>query len=88
MSASQSHENSLATTALENPNAPSDSGAPTLPDGWLAVESMDIDAAMPGWGLPPLPSGGAFFLSLLSFIPVTSSLNSLNFSYYSIYVDG
>lgn len=31
---------------------------------------------------------GLSLLSLLSFNPVTSSLNSLNFSYYSIYVDG
>lgn len=30
------------------------------------------------------PYGGAFFFSLRNLMPVTSSLNSLNFSYSSI----
>ena len=57
MSASDSHENSLATTASPNlnPDAP---GANELPDGWLAVESMDIDAQ----GIARRPDGKVVFI--------------------------
>jgi 23S rRNA (uracil1939-C5)-methyltransferase len=57
MSASDSHENSLATTASPNlnPDAPS---ASELPEGWLAVESMDIDAQ----GIARRPDGKVVFI--------------------------
>ena len=55
MSASDPHENSLATTA-HPPLAESD--PPTLPDGWLAVESMDIDAQ----GIARRPDGKVVFI--------------------------
>jgi 23S rRNA (uracil1939-C5)-methyltransferase len=55
MSASDSHENSLATTASPAPN-PSDRSE--LPDGWLAVESMDIDAQ----GIARRPDGKVVFI--------------------------
>ena len=72
MSASQSHENSLATTALDNPNATSESGAPTLPDGWLAVESMDIDAQ----GIAHRPDGKVVFIEgALPFEVVSTSVH-------------
>ncbi len=55
MSASDPHENSLATTASPVPNS-SDRGE--LPDGWLAVESMDIDAQ----GIARRPDGKVVFI--------------------------
>ncbi|MDM7949628.1 23S rRNA (uracil(1939)-C(5))-methyltransferase RlmD [Hydrogenophaga sp.] len=55
MSASESHENSLATTASPNPDAPS---ANELPEGWLAIESMDIDAQ----GVARRPDGKVVFI--------------------------
>jgi 23S rRNA (uracil1939-C5)-methyltransferase len=55
MSASESHENSLATTASPHPDAPS---ADALPEGWLAVESMDIDAQ----GVARRPDGKVVFI--------------------------
>jgi 23S rRNA (uracil1939-C5)-methyltransferase len=55
MSASDSHENSLATTASPAPN-PSDRSE--LPEGWLAVESMDIDAQ----GIARRPDGKVVFI--------------------------
>lgn len=57
MSASSSHENSLATTASETQNSPS-SDSPPLPEGWLAVESMDIDAQ----GIAHRPDGKVVFI--------------------------
>ena len=55
MSAQDPHENSLATTA-HPPLVESDS--PALPDGWLAVESMDIDAQ----GIARRPDGKVVFI--------------------------
>jgi 23S rRNA (uracil1939-C5)-methyltransferase len=55
MSASDSHENSLATTASPHPDAPR---ANELPEGWLAVESMDIDAQ----GIARRPDGKVVFI--------------------------
>ncbi len=57
MSASSSHENSLATTASETQHSPS-SDSPPLPEGWLAVESMDIDAQ----GIAHRPDGKVVFI--------------------------
>ena len=55
MSASKTHENSLATTAVD----PSPSmERPELPEGWLAVESMDIDAQ----GIAHRPDGKVVFI--------------------------
>ena len=55
MSASDSHENSLATTA-HFPQAESETAA--LPEGWLVVESMDIDAQ----GIARRPDGKVVFI--------------------------
>jgi 23S rRNA (uracil1939-C5)-methyltransferase len=53
--AAQLHENSLQTTASDNPQA-----TPTqaLPNGWLAVDSMDIDAQ----GIARRPDGKVVFI--------------------------
>lgn len=56
MSESHLHENSLLTTASER--APADPLAPQLPDGWLAVESLDIDAQ----GIARRPDGKVVFI--------------------------
>src|SRR5690606_32733249 len=55
MSASKSHENSLATTAVD-PSTSID--RPELPEGWLAIESMDIDAQ----GIAHRPDGKVVFV--------------------------
>jgi 23S rRNA (uracil1939-C5)-methyltransferase len=56
MSESTLHENSLLTTASETPLA--DPSTPALPDGWLAVESLDIDAQ----GIARRPDGKVVFI--------------------------
>jgi 23S rRNA (uracil1939-C5)-methyltransferase len=56
MSESTLHENSLLTTASEP--ALADPDAPVLPDGWLAVESLDIDAQ----GIARRPDGKVVFI--------------------------
>ncbi|MDO9434494.1 23S rRNA (uracil(1939)-C(5))-methyltransferase RlmD [Hydrogenophaga sp.] len=56
MTASTAHENSLLTTASNS--APDTTSAPTLPDGWLAVESLDIDAQ----GIARRPDGKVVFI--------------------------
>jgi 23S rRNA (uracil1939-C5)-methyltransferase len=69
MSASTTHENSLATTASENPT---DALKPVLPDGWLAVESMDIDAQ----GIAHRPDGKVVFIEgALPFELVSTSVH-------------
>jgi 23S rRNA (uracil1939-C5)-methyltransferase len=51
------HENSLLTTAsCEQPQA--DPATPVLPEGWLAVESLDIDAQ----GIARRPDGKVVFI--------------------------
>jgi 23S rRNA (uracil1939-C5)-methyltransferase len=51
------HENSLLTTAIcDQPQA--DPSAPVLPEGWLAVESLDIDAQ----GIAHRPDGKVVFI--------------------------
>jgi 23S rRNA (uracil1939-C5)-methyltransferase len=55
MSASDSHENSLATTAH---SSQAESEPAALPEGWLAVESMDIDAQ----GIARRPDGKVVFI--------------------------
>ena len=54
-SSSTAHENSLATTASEQPHADSEA---VMPEGWLAVESMDIDAQ----GIAHRPDGKVVFI--------------------------
>ncbi|WP_137922461.1 23S rRNA (uracil(1939)-C(5))-methyltransferase RlmD [Hydrogenophaga sp. 2FB] len=55
MTASTAHENSLLTTA----SAPApETTAPALPEGWLAVESLDIDAQ----GIAHKPDGKVVFI--------------------------
>jgi 23S rRNA (uracil1939-C5)-methyltransferase len=69
MSSSISHENSLATTASEQPDTAIES---TLPDGWLAVESMDIDAQ----GIAHRPDGKVVFIEgALPFEVVSTSVH-------------
>lgn len=53
--ASQLHENSLQTTASDNPQA---TPAQALPNGWLAVDSLDIDAQ----GIARRPDGKVVFI--------------------------
>ncbi|MDO9201152.1 MAG: TRAM domain-containing protein, partial [Hydrogenophaga sp.] len=55
MTASTLHENSLLTTASDNPQA---TPAEELPQGWLAVESLDIDAQ----GIARRPDGKVVFI--------------------------
>ena len=55
MTSPQAHDNSLLTTARDDaPHAPSTA----LPDGWLAVESLDIDAQ----GIARRPDGKVVFV--------------------------
>jgi 23S rRNA (uracil1939-C5)-methyltransferase len=69
MSASDTHENSLATTAHF---AHVESDPSTLPDGWLAVESMDIDAQ----GIARRPDGKVVFIEgALPFEVVSTSVH-------------
>jgi 23S rRNA (uracil1939-C5)-methyltransferase len=69
MSASDPHENSLATTA-HSPQAQSSTAA--LPEGWLAVESMDIDAQ----GIARRPDGKVVFIEgALPFEVVSTSVH-------------
>ncbi|QCB45838.1 23S rRNA (uracil(1939)-C(5))-methyltransferase RlmD [Hydrogenophaga sp. PAMC20947] len=71
MSASKTHENSLATTANDTPNPYADA-TPALPDGWLAVESMDIDAQ----GIAHRPDGKVVFIEgALPFEVVSTSVH-------------
>lgn len=71
MSASKTHENSLATTASDTPNPYADA-TPALPDGWLAVESMDIDAQ----GIAHRPDGKVVFIEgALPFEVVSTSVH-------------
>ena len=69
MSASDSHENSLATTAhCPHPEPP----AAVFPEGWLAVESMDIDAQ----GIARRPDGKVVFIEgALPFEVVSTSVH-------------
>ncbi len=71
MSASNTHENSLATTALDH-SIPATDSTPALPDGWLAVESMDIDAQ----GIAHRPDGKVVFIEgALPFEVVSTSVH-------------
>ena len=55
MTAPLAHENSLLTTARDDAPAASEA---TLPEGWLAVESLDIDAQ----GIARRPDGKVVFI--------------------------
>ena len=55
MTASTLHENSLLTTASATAH---DAPESPLPDGWLAVESLDIDAQ----GIARRPDGKVVFI--------------------------
>ena len=69
MSSSTAHENSLATTASETPHQPP---AADLPEGWLTVESMDIDAQ----GIAHRPDGKVVFIEgALPFEVVSTSVH-------------
>jgi 23S rRNA (uracil1939-C5)-methyltransferase len=69
MSASDSHENSLATTAHVSQ---AESVTAALPDGWLLVESMDIDAQ----GIARRPDGKVVFIEgALPFEVVSTSVH-------------
>ena len=69
MSSSTAHENSLATTASETAHQPL---TPELPEGWLAVESMDIDAQ----GIAHRPDGKVVFIEgALPFEVVSTSVH-------------
>ncbi|MBS3997546.1 MAG: 23S rRNA (uracil(1939)-C(5))-methyltransferase RlmD [Hydrogenophaga sp.] len=57
MTAPLLHENSLLTTARD-PEAVAPAPADALPDGWLAVESIDIDAQ----GIARRPDGKVVFI--------------------------
>ena len=66
---SNAHENSLLTTALDAPDVPAGQG---LPDGWLAVESLDIDAQ----GIAHRPDGKVVFIEgALPFEVVSTSVH-------------
>ncbi|MGQ3003024.1 MAG: 23S rRNA (uracil(1939)-C(5))-methyltransferase RlmD [Hydrogenophaga sp.] len=56
MTASSLHENSLLTTA--STEAAHETAASTLPEGWLAIESLDIDAQ----GIARRPDGKVVFI--------------------------
>ncbi|AOW13774.1 23S rRNA (uracil(1939)-C(5))-methyltransferase [Hydrogenophaga crassostreae] len=72
MSSSTAHENSLATTASETPSTIPSIDRPDLPDGWLAVESMDIDAQ----GIAHRPDGKVVFIEgALPFEVVSTSVH-------------
>jgi 23S rRNA (uracil1939-C5)-methyltransferase len=69
MTAPLAHENSLLTTAREGAPAASEA---TLPDGWLAVESLDIDAQ----GIARRPDGKVVFIEgALPFEVVSTSVH-------------
>ena len=69
MTAPLAHENSLLTTARDD--APAASAA-TLPEGWLAVESLDIDAQ----GIARRPDGKVVFIEgALPFEVVSTSVH-------------
>jgi 23S rRNA (uracil1939-C5)-methyltransferase len=69
MTVSNAHENSLLTTALDAPDVPAGQG---LPDGWLAVESLDIDAQ----GIAHRPDGKVVFIEgALPFEVVSTSVH-------------
>lgn len=71
-SSSTAHENSLATTASEVPHNNTHASAPELPEGWLAVESMDIDAQ----GIAHRPDGKVVFIEgALPFEVVSTSVH-------------
>jgi 23S rRNA (uracil1939-C5)-methyltransferase len=69
MTATLAHENSLLTTARDDaPAAPET----TLPEGWLAVESLDIDAQ----GIARRPDGKVVFIEgALPFEVVSTSVH-------------
>ena len=70
MSSSTAHENSLATTASDNPT--NTAAKSELPEGWLAVESMDIDAQ----GIAHRPDGKVVFIEgALPFEVVSTSVH-------------
>ena len=69
MTAPLAHENSLLTTARDDAPAASEA---TLPDGWLAVESLDIDAQ----GIARRPDGKVVFIEgALPFEVVSTSVH-------------
>ena len=69
MTAPLAHENSLLTTARDNAPAASEA---TLPEGWLAVESLDIDAQ----GIARRPDGKVVFIEgALPFEVVSTSVH-------------
>ena len=69
MSAPLAHENSLLTNAREQQPDPA---APVLPEGWLAVESLDIDAQ----GIARRPDGKVVFIEgALPFEVVSTSVH-------------
>jgi 23S rRNA (uracil1939-C5)-methyltransferase len=69
MSASDTHENSLATTAHSTHAGPT---ADVLPEGWVVVESMDIDAQ----GIARRPDGKVVFIEgALPFEVVSTSVH-------------
>jgi 23S rRNA (uracil1939-C5)-methyltransferase len=72
-SSSTAHENSLATTASEIPaHTAAPIERPELPEGWLAVESMDIDAQ----GIAHRPDGKVVFIEgALPFEVVSTSVH-------------
>ena len=69
MTAPLAHENSLLTTARDDAPAASEA---ILPDGWLAVESLDIDAQ----GIARRPDGKVVFIEgALPFEVVSTSVH-------------
>ena len=69
MTAPLAHENSLLTTARDDAPAASEA---SLPDGWLAVESLDIDAQ----GIARRPDGKVVFIEgALPFEVVSTSVH-------------
>ncbi|PKO75241.1 MAG: 23S rRNA (uracil(1939)-C(5))-methyltransferase RlmD [Betaproteobacteria bacterium HGW-Betaproteobacteria-15] len=69
MTAPLAHENSLLTTARDDAPAASEA---TLPEGWLAVESLDIDAQ----GIARRPDGKVVFIEgALPFEVVSTSVH-------------
>jgi 23S rRNA (uracil1939-C5)-methyltransferase len=66
------HENSLATMASESTTINATTERPELPEGWLAVESMDIDAQ----GIAHRPDGKVVFIEgALPFEVVSTSVH-------------
>src|SRR3990167_1256358 len=69
MTAPLAHENSLLTTARDDAPAAADA---SLPEGWLAVESLDIDAQ----GIARRPDGKVVFIEgALPFEVVSTSVH-------------